>query len=82
MGYHCEIELPRSLPAPFDADRMWVKGDMIVSVGFHRLDLIRIGKDRQGNRIYFMDPLPGDIVKKIQDCVLRGLGLAHLTKHL
>ena len=56
MAYHCEITLPRPLPPPFDSPTMWVKGDMVVAVGFHRLDLVRIGKDKSGKRSYFEDP--------------------------
>jgi len=50
LGFHCQIDIEPRLPAEFFSDGVWVKGDMIYSVGFHRLDLIRTGKDDQGRR--------------------------------
>jgi mRNA interferase MazF len=82
MPYHCQIDIRPKLPAPWDSDGVWVKGDMIYAIGFHRLDLIRLGKDRQGKRIYRMDFLTDDQMKQIKTCVLRGLGMSGLTKHL
>jgi mRNA interferase MazF len=61
---------------------IWVKGDMIYSVGFHRLNLIRLGKQRDGKRIYRMDTITGEQMKQVKCCVLRGLGMSVLTKHL
>lgn len=82
MPYHCQINIHPPLPRPFESDGVWVKGDMVYSVGFHRLDLFRMGKDRSGKRIYRYKPLSDDIIKKIQTCVLHGIGLSTLTKHL
>ena len=64
------------------SDGIWVKGDMVNSVGFHRLDLVRLGKDAAGKRVYLLEPLSADILKRIRECVLRAVGLATLTKHL
>jgi mRNA interferase MazF len=55
---------------------------MIYAVGFHRLDLIRLGKDRGGKRIYRMEAISPEQLKQIKTCVLRGLGMSILTKHL
>jgi mRNA interferase MazF len=82
MQYHCQLDIRPNLPPPWDSDGIWVKGDMIYSIGFHRLDLIRIGKDRSGKRIYRMDPISDEQMKSVKCCVLRGLGLSVLTKHL
>lgn len=82
MPYHCQVDLRPRLPPPFISDGVWVKGDMINTVGFHRLDLIRLGKDRRGKRMYLYQPLTADTVKKIRACVLRAMGLPTLTKHL
>ena len=82
MPYHCQIDIRPRLPRPFESDGVWVKGDMVYSVGFHRLDLIRIGKDRHGKKIYRYDPLTSENIKKIRICVLRGMGMSVLTKHL
>jgi uncharacterized protein YifN (PemK superfamily) len=82
MPYHCQIDLRPRLPPPLQSDGVWVKGDMVNAVGFHRLDLIRLGKDRNGKRIYLYDPLSADTIKKIRACMLRAMGLAVLTKSL
>ena len=82
MPYHVEIDLPFSLSRPFDAKRVWVKGDMINAVGFHRIDLFRLGRDRNGKRNYLTQPLPADLVALVQSRVLHSLGLSTLTKHL
>jgi uncharacterized protein YifN (PemK superfamily) len=81
MPYHLELtEL--QLPPPYDQGPNWIKGDMVVSVGFHRLDLIRTGKDRTGKRSYYFKKLSDQDFKKVRACVLHGLGLSILTKYL
>jgi mRNA interferase MazF len=80
--YHAQIKIVPKLPPPWDSDDIWIKGDMVYAVGFHRLDLIRLGKDRQGNRIYRMNTLDENQIKIVRTCVLRAIGLSVLTKHL
>jgi mRNA interferase MazF len=82
MQYHRQIDIRPKLPPPWDSDGVWLKADMVYSVGFHRLDLMRLGKDRTGKRIYRFDVFPEDQMKVIKSCVLRGLGMSVLTKHL
>src|SRR5262249_52141645 len=61
----------------------WVKGDMLYTIGFHRLDLIRLGKPNSyGKRMYFTQRLGIEQMKHIYTCVLNGLNLSHLGKHL
>lgn len=81
MPYHKQINVFPALPYPFKS-KMWVKGDMLYSVGFHRLNFIRAGKDSTGKREYYYNILSSDQLKVIQSCVLHGLGLSLLTKHL
>ena len=67
MPFHDQISIVPRLPYPWDAESVWVKGDMIYAIGFHRLDLIRVGKDRNGKRIYHFATLTNDqliIVRK------------------
>lgn len=80
MPYHCELNI--QLPPPWDAGPNWLKGDMIAAVGFQRLDLIRMGRDAAGKRTYREETLEPEDLKKVRSCVLNGLGMAHLTKHL
>lgn len=82
MPYHCEIDIPFDLPKYWGQVRRWVKGDMINAVGFHRVDLLSLGKDRSGARVYQETCLPPETMATVRRCVLHGLGLSSLTKHL
>ncbi|MCF6807215.1 type II toxin-antitoxin system PemK/MazF family toxin [Thiotrichales bacterium 19S9-12] len=82
--YHYEIP-KRSMPmiGRFQNSSSWVKGDMLYTVGFHRLNLIRLGKkNAQGKRAYFQQRLSRDQMKIVLQCVLNGLNLNQLTQHL
>ena len=83
MPYH--LELPRaSLPqlSRFQERPSWVKGDMIYTVGFHRLELIRLGKKDQqtGKRLYFKQRLARERMREVYACVMHGLNLGHLAQ--
>ena len=80
--YHCQIDIHPALPEPWSSNGVWVKGDMVYSIGFHRLDLIRTGKQPDGTRIYRFDTISAEQMKQVKCCVLRGLGLSTLTKHI
>lgn len=84
MPFH--LLLPKAtLPqiGQFQVNETWVKGDMIYSVGFHRLDLIRLGKrDANGKRIYFSNTLGRERMRQIYTCVLHGLNLGSMAGHL
>jgi uncharacterized protein YifN (PemK superfamily) len=83
MAYHYELaSINPALPPPYNEGPNWIKGDMVVSVGFHRLDFFRYGKDWLGKRVYRYEILPPEDLKAIRCCVLSGLGLAALTKNL
>lgn len=82
LGYHCQIDIKPPLPDDYVSTGVWVKGDMIYSVGFRRLDFIRIGKTNSGKRQYYYSTVSRDDIKRIRECVLKGLGLSVLTKHL
>lgn len=59
---------------------MWIKGDMVNTVGFHRIDLIRLGKDKYGNRQYLKTPVGKELLQTAHHCLLNSLGLYSLTK--
>jgi len=82
MPYHCELDIPFDLPDRWGRKRRWVKGDMVYSAGFHRVDLLLLGKDRSGKRIYQTRTLETTDMKMVQASVLHGLALSDLTKHL
>ncbi len=79
LDYHYQLTLERPLPPPFDANPVWVKCDMLATVTFSRLDLIRTGRDPQGKRKYLTPILPDHDLKAIRACVLRALGMDSLT---
>jgi len=81
MPYHRQIDLRPRLPRPWTSDGIWVKGDMVNAVGFHRLDLFRLGKNDTGKRIYLYDHLSDGNIKIIRRYTLRAIGLSTLTKH-
>lgn len=82
MPYHAQIDINPPLPKKYDSKGLWIKGDMVNAVGFHRLDFIRIGKDLTGKRIYYYKTISEEQLKLVKACVLRGMGLQNLTKHL
>lgn len=73
--FHLRIVLDRPLPKPWDAVAMWVKADMLATVGFYRLDLIRIGRDHTGKRKYLKKQLSHDVTLQIRQCVSYALGM-------
>ncbi len=82
MPYHKRIRIPLELPKEWGDRERWIKGDMVNAVGFHRVDLLRLGKNRAGQRIYQTSPLPYEMLKIVQQCALHGMGLSSLTKHI
>lgn len=82
MPYHCQIDIMPALPEPLQSQGVWVKGDMVNTVGFHRLDLIRLGKNQQGRRIYRYNTLTNEQITQIRSCLLKAIGLSTLTKYL
>ncbi len=85
MPYHYKLQINPRLPPPWDKEMMWVKGDMIYAVAFHRLDLIRSSKNEMGKRIYLFNTLTNDQIKEIRQCffaVARAFGLDKVSvKH-
>lgn len=84
QNFHCV--LPKaSLPqlGSFQVKDTWVKGDMIYSVGWHRLDLIRLNKRKSdGKRAYFNQRLGRDSMRDVYSCVLHGMNLGSLAMYL
>lgn len=82
LPFHKQIDIPFVLPKEWGNVTRWIKGDMVNAVGFHRVDLLRLGKDRDGRRIYQLEVLPDALFTEVRRCVLHGMGLSALTKHL
>jgi uncharacterized protein YifN (PemK superfamily) len=79
MPYHYQLEIPFQMPSSWGGGSRWVKGDMVCAVGFHRLNLLRLGRGRDGKRRYQTNALSADHMRRIDDCLRAGLGLPPLT---
>ncbi len=82
LPFHKQIDIPFMIPKPWGNQPRWIKGDMVNAVGFHRVDLLRLGKDREGQRIYQKAVLGDRDFAIVKQCVLHGLGLSNLTKYV
>ena len=72
--YQCEIVLHQRLPAPFDGQlEWWVKADMVATVSFARLDLIRTDRDQSGKRKYVTPKVSEEQFDLIRATILRAL---------
>lgn len=80
--FHCQIDPQFKIPEPWGNRPRWVKGDMVYAARFHRLDLLRLDRGASGRRIYLTDTISKDDLERVQRCVLNGLSLTKLTKHL
>ncbi|WP_083780904.1 type II toxin-antitoxin system PemK/MazF family toxin [Roseovarius nubinhibens] len=80
QAYHYKFQIPFQLPRRWGNASRWAKCDMICAVGFHRLDLLRLGKDQNGARQYQLNTLSRTHLRNINNCVLASLGLPPLTE--
>ena len=49
MPYHCTYTASFQMPKSWGNIERWVKGDMVTTVGWHRVDLLLLGKDAVGS---------------------------------
>jgi uncharacterized protein YifN (PemK superfamily) len=75
MPYHCEIEIDLDLPPRWRAKTCWVKGDMIYSLSFERVNLFNLGRGEDGRRRYQTSTISQDSFDKVQNCVRAALDL-------
>lgn len=73
-AHHLKLTLDPPLPPPYDSAEMWVKGDIVLTVAFHRLRLLFAGHE-QGQRVYDIRVLDPETLNKVKQCVRSGLGL-------
>ena len=72
--HHMEISFNPPLPSPYDAKSMWVKGDIVLTIAFHRLRLL-FDKFENGQRVYDVRVLDDATFFRVQECVKSGLGI-------
>lgn len=68
------------MPPKWGNKPRWAKCDMVCAVGFHRLDLIGLGKDIHGKRRYQLNTLSSIHLRGINNGVLATLGIPPLTE--
>jgi uncharacterized protein YifN (PemK superfamily) len=69
-------QLPDGLLPGGKYDQAWIKGDMVMAVGAHRLDRIKAGF-----RNYVAPLVPDDVLREARRCVLHAAGMQSLTDH-
>src|SRR5262249_9786508 len=74
LAHH--YQLPSSLLPESKFKEAWIKGDMVMAVGCHRLDRIKTGK-----RTYASRCVPSSILREARRCVLHAIGMQSLTVH-
>lgn len=74
LPHHMQITLDPILPEPYSQPTMWVKGDIVLTVAFHRLRLLFSGWNA-GQRVYDVRVLEAQIMDDVRNCVRAGLGL-------
>jgi len=75
LPMHYLLELDPPLPWPYCSPEMWVKGDMIYSLGFHRLFYPRMKKDSTRKRMYDIRTINPDQLACVQKCIMAGIGI-------
>ena len=70
------LRLPEGLVPGAKYREAWVKGDVVMTVGAHRLDRIKAGFRR-----YVAPVVPPDVLKEARRCVLHSNGMHSLTVH-
>ena len=71
---HLELRMDPPLPHPYSNPRMWLKGDIVLTVAFHRLRLL-FDRWEGGQRVYDVRVLEPEVFAEVQECVRHGLGL-------
>ena len=74
LPHHMQITFNPVLPGPYDSPTMWLKGDIVLTVAFHRLRLL-FSRWESGQRIYDVRVLDGETMSRVRECVRAGLSL-------
>ena len=78
LSHHMEISFNPPLPEPYPSPVVWLKGDIILTVAFHRLRLL-FSRWENGQRIYDVRVLDAATFRRVQECVRCGIGLSLST---
>ena len=75
MPYHHRLVLSVPFPKPWDSSEMWVKCDMLATVSFQRLELIRTGRDHEGKRQYLTRRISDADLNAVRTGIMAALGV-------
>jgi uncharacterized protein YifN (PemK superfamily) len=73
LPHHMQICFDPPLPRPYTAPVVWLKGDIVLTVAFHRLRYLFEGR-AEGRRDHDVRVLDQDTFRRVQNCVRVGLG--------
>ena len=74
LPHHMQLTFDPPLPHPYSSPIMWLKGDIVLTVAFHRLRLL-FSRWEDGQRVYDVRVLDAATLEEVRQCVRRGLGL-------
>ncbi|WP_111734174.1 type II toxin-antitoxin system PemK/MazF family toxin [Roseovarius amoyensis] len=74
LPHHMEISFDPPLPHPYQSPTAWLKGDIVLTVAFHRLRLL-FDRKQSGQRVYDVRVLDPEVFEQVRNCVRAGLGL-------
>lgn len=73
--FHLEVKLPGSNLPEKISQICWVKGDMVYAVSLERLDLYRLGRDKEGKRTYYNNRFDNKALFEIRKAVAHAIGI-------
>lgn len=81
QSHHITIAMPprlvgREIGEMVIAEFSWAKCDLINTVSFSRLELIPIGRNAAGDRIYSSDRVPNDVLTNLRKSAAKRMGIA------
>lgn len=76
-AYHVRVTMP-DLLHPHWAQECWAKCDMLATVSFARLGFLKIGKDKEGKRIYYKGLIEDMLLEKIRNAAQFAIGKVSL----
>jgi len=74
LPHHLQLRFDPPLPYPYNSPTSWVKGDIVLTVAFHRLRLL-VSRTPEGRRVYDVRTLDAKTFARVRQCVRAGLGL-------
>jgi len=75
LGYHLEIIFDPPYCLKYSEKTMWLKGDMVYAMNLSRLSRPHSKDPITGDRIYPIRIIDPSIMRKVEKCVMIGLGI-------